>query len=323
MTEPARSALVADIGGTNARFGLVESGSVRARAIRQFSCNDFPSLPDAIDTYLASVIKDGVHPVQAVIAVATPVSGDLVKLTNNHWEFSIQQLQRQFELSDLQFVNDFTVQALAIPHLRQTDFTQVGSGQKQSEHPLAVIGPGTGLGVSGLVMHSGDQHIALEGEGGHVTIAARSEREYQVISHLRRRLNHVSAERILSGPGLSLLHDALREIDGLEATSREPSEITRAALAGSDSHCEETLGIFCSQLGSVAADLALVLGAKGGVFICGGIVPKLGRYFAQSGFRDAFEDKGRLSNYLRTIPTYVVTAENPALVGAASLTFSN
>lgn len=313
-------ALVGDIGGTNARFGLVERGSVRPHSIRRFRCDDFVSLPEAIASYLSDLTPVSID--QAVIAVATPIVGDTVRLTNNHWVFSRQALQKQFGFVSLRFVNDFTVQALAVPQLRQSDFLQIGAGIPQPGQPMAVIGPGTGLGVSGLVFSDENcqSPIAIEGEGGHVSIAARSIREFNVVTHLQGKFGHVSAERFLSGPGLTLLHDALLAVDGLPGLELPPDQISRAALDGSDSHCVETLQLFCEQLGSVAADLALVLGAKGGVYIGGGIVPKLGDFFVRSGFRESFESKGRMSSFVKPIPTSVILAENPALIGAATLT---
>lgn len=311
--------LVGDIGGTNARFGLVDSGSVRPHSIRQYRCEDFVSLPEAIDAYLSDLYR--VRITNAAIAVATPIVGDTIRLTNNHWVFSRQALQQKFGFTTLHFVNDFSVQALAIPHLQTTELVSVGDGVRQTGEPLAVLGPGTGLGVSGLVFNDGSSSspIVIDGEGGHVSLAARSAREFNVIAHLQTRFGHVSAERFLSGPGLTLIHDALRAIDGLPELEMAPAQISMAALEESDAHCVETLQLFCEQLGSVAGDLALVLGARGGVFIGGGIVPKLGDYFYQSGFRRSFENKGRMSSYVKDIPTSVILAENPGLIGAATL----
>jgi glucokinase len=179
---------------------------------------------------------------------------------------------------------------------------------------MAVIGPGTGLGVSGLLRTHG-QWLALQGEGGHVTLPPVDEREIAVVTRLRQRYTHVSAERVLCGDGMELLHRTLAELDGLPDPALPASEITKRAIDGSDSRCVATLAMFCGWLGNVAGNLALTLGARGGVYIGGGIIPRLGEHLATTPFRSRFESKGRFAGFLASIPVYVITARYPALLG--------
>lgn len=326
--------LVGDIGGTNARFALLDDAG-QPTATRTLRTDDFPTLAAALNTYLAEQDIEGVK--EAAIAVATPVVADAVKLTNNHWSFSIETTRKAMGLEKLHVINDFTALALSVPHLPATDLVKVGGGKSVNHHAIAVIGPGTGLGVSGLVP-CGDHWNALQGEGGHVSLGVRTQREFAVYEQLMNRFRHVSAERFLSGPGLVNIVNALRELDGLPARDFSPAEISEFGMhdflarqtpsePDSDSivssverkSCEEALHIFCSLLGSCAGNLVLTLGAEGGVYIGGGIVPRLGEFFVQSEFRREFEAKGRMQAYLETIPSYVIHSPYPALVGAAQL----
>jgi glucokinase len=307
--------LIADLGATNARFALVEGGRVvHARVLR---CADYPSLVTAAGAYL-DLVEPARPPRRAAIAIACPVVGDTVSMTNHAWSFSISELREQLALDRLEVVNDFTAQALAVLHLAPGDRTQVGGGAAEAGHPIGVIGPGTGLGVSGLIP-SRERWTPLAAEGGHVTMAAVTEREAEVLRRLRLRFAHVSAERVLSGMGLANLHETLAAIDGQDVPAREPGEVTEAALGRSDPVCVEAVEMFCAMLGTVAGNLALTLGALGGVFIAGGIVPRLGTFFAASPFRERFESKGRFRAYLSAIPTYVVTHPMPAFLGLKSV----
>jgi glucokinase len=238
-------------------------------------------------------------------------------MTNHHWAFSIEEMRQGLGLQRLLVLNDFTALAMSLPSLMEQDVRQVGAGRAVPKAPRALLGAGTGLGVSGLLSSDGGRLVPVNGEGGHVTLAAANDREAAVLATLRRRFGHVSAERALSGPGLVHLHDAVCELSGREPPPRAPADVTQAALAGRDVHCEEALALFCSFLGNVAGNLALTLGARGGVYIGGGIVPRLGDWFDRSDFRVRFEDKGRFKAYLADIPTLVVQAAHPALLGAA------
>jgi glucokinase len=312
MTSPLR--LVGDIGGTNARFALLGDGA-RAARLRVFASDDFAAISEAIEAYLAA---EGVRPPVAALSVASPVTGDIVSLTNHPWSFSIAGLTARLGLERLVVVNDFTANALAMPYLDASERVAVGGGSAIAGAPIAVIGPGTGLGVSGLVP-SPSGWTALSGEGGHATMAAADEREAALLACMRRRFDHVSAERVLSGPGLVNLYQTLAELEGVPAHPFTAAQIADAHIGEIDPLARMSVDLFCAMLGTVAGDLALTLGAQGGVYIAGGIVPRLGETFLKSRFRTRFEDKGRFSDYLAAIPTYVVTCPIPAFLGLAAL----
>ncbi len=305
--------LVGDIGGTNIRFAVIAAAGGAPAQIRSFACSDFPGPEAAIRHYLAC---EGLAlPPVAAFGIATPLSGDAVRMTNHPWAFSIEVLRQALGFAQLVFINDFSALALALPRLKGADLEQIGGGTPQPDAPLALLGAGTGLGVSGLIPCTGGWQ-PLAGEGGHVSLAAGNAREAAIIAVLGTRFGHVSAERALSGPGLAALHDAIRQLEGTPPCPLDSREISARALAGSCPHCTEALELFCALLGSVAGNLALTLGARGGVYIGGGIVPALGDFFARSGFRARFEAKGRFSAYLAAIPTYVIRAPYAALSGA-------
>src|SRR6516165_9090954 len=308
--------LVADVGGTNARFGLVSpSGAVLHT--RTLAVADHPTFADAITTYLGS---RGALPMphQGAIAIASTITGDRVSMTNHPWSFSISALKSQLGFDRLEVINDFTALALSLPHLAPEHRLKVGGGAPAEGVPLGVLGPGSGLGVSGLIP-AGKGWIALAGEGGHSTMAPATDRESAVLDRMRRHFDHVSAERVLSGPGLVNLYNTLSVIDGVPAKSYTAAQITDLAIRVEDPLCVETTTMFCAMLGTIAGNLALTLGARGGVYIGGGIVPRLGQTFVQSPFRQRFEAMGRFQIYLAAIPTFVVTHPLPAFLGCAAL----
>ncbi|MHA1107994.1 MAG: glucokinase [Alphaproteobacteria bacterium] len=304
--------LIADIGGTNARFGLADSGAISAIEVLQTS--DFPHMAAAIRAYLDRVAPEAA-PERAALAIAAPVIGDHIHLINNGWSFSIDELRRTFGFKALRVVNDFAAIALAVPHLAPGDMEQIGGGDALCGAPSIVIGPGTGLGISALVWDQG-RPVPISTEGGHATLTAVDEREDAVIAHLRARFGHVSIERCVSGPGLVNIYGALA---GGSAADLTPADVTGRALAGSDARCVEALRMFCAMLGTVAGNLALGYGALGGVYIAGGIVLQLGDFFAASEFRARFEAKGRFTAYNSAIPTRVITARHPAFTGLVAL----
>jgi glucokinase len=308
--------LIGDIGATNARFALVPSEGIVTRA-RVYALNDHPSLIDAIEAYLTEE-SPPVSPMQAVLAVAAPVTGDQVTLTNHPWTFSIEALRQHLKLRRLLVINDFAANAVAIPYLGKSDHTQVGFGAPVADCPIGLIGPGTGLGVSAL-MPTPNGAIPVQGEGGHVTMAPADAQESAVLDLMRGRYDHVSAERILSGPGLVNLYNALCELARAPAAPFTPAQITNPRTWDEDSRARDATAMFCAMLGTVAGNLALTLGARGGIYIAGGIIPRLGLAFAESRFRARFEAKGRFCGYLAAIPTYVITRPIPALLGAAAL----
>ncbi|KJH67674.1 glucokinase [Chromobacterium violaceum] len=306
--------LLGDVGGSNARFALETAPGV-IEDILTLSNERYPTLEDALRDYLAQVGARRVA--HAAIGIANPLNGDLVRMTNCHWSFSIEAARRALGLSTLLLLNDFTALALALPRLPRRELAQVGGGAPRPDAPLALIGPGTGLGVSALVPHAGGWR-ALAGEGGHTSFAPANEREIGIWRYASARFGHVSHERLLSGSGLSLLHRALCALDGAEEAGLAPAEVSARGLSGADARCREALEIFCALLGSAAGNLALTLGARGGVYIGGGIVPRLSGFFEQSPFRRRFEDKGRMSAYLADIPVYLITSAYPALPGVAA-----
>ena len=307
--------LVGDIGGTNARFGLITAAGEPISLIKGLACADFPSPLEAIRHYLGQ--QGNIQPRQAAIGIANPVSGDYLRMTNFAWEFSIQALRDALGLDELLFINDFTALALSLPHLDATERCQVGAGTGIAGSAIGVIGPGTGLGVSGLIPTS-NGYAPLGGEGGHVSLSPHTDEELALTALLYREYGHASAERVLSGPGLITLYQSLATLRGENAQALDSAAITHAALTGNDTLCVDSLATFCALLGSTAGNLALTLGARSGVYIGGGIVPRLGDWFHQSAFRTRFEAKGRFAGYLAQIPTYVITASTPALTGAAA-----
>ncbi|MBS0446799.1 MAG: glucokinase [Proteobacteria bacterium] len=316
---PAR--VLGDVGGTNARFALQDGDGQPLHDIATLSTDDYPSLGAALADYLKRLGQPA--PPWCAIGIANPITGDRVQMTNHHWSFSISELQKELGFQRLVVVNDFTALALALPELAPDEVRQFGGGAPASGTPIALLGPGTGLGVSGLVpVPHGGGWTPLQGEGGHVTLAADNDREAAVIAELRAAYGHASAERALSGPGLEALYAVLCKLDGVTAEKLTAAQISAAAL-GHDkpptrAQCAEAVAMFCALLGSVAGNLALTLGARAGVYVGGGIVPRLGDLFTQSAFRERFEAKGRFRDYLTQIPVFVIHADvSPALLGAS------
>ncbi len=314
-----RPSLIADIGATNARFALLspDRGLQRPRVL---ACEDYPTIHAAIAAYLADELPfTDVRKLEtAALAIAGPVTGDQVALTNHPWSFSIDELRGQLGIERLHVLNDFAAVAHAMPHLKAEERSQIGGGEPLADAPVGVLGPGSGLGVCGLV-HAASGWLPLPGEGGHATMAPTNARESAVLARMRARHDHVSAERVLSGPGLVDLYTTLSEIDGVPSVSYTAPQITDPEIGRRDVYCGEAVDMFCAMLGTVAGNLALTLGARGGIYVAGGIVPKLGARFAASAFRERFEAKGRLRPYLARIPTYVVTHQFPAFLGLAAL----
>jgi glucokinase len=308
--------LLADVGGTNARFAWSQQPNAPLSNIHQYSCHKYGSLQLAIAQYLADHGKPS--PASCGIGIANPVTGDQVSMTNHDWSFSISALKKALAVSRLAVVNDFTALALSLPMLAANDLRQIGSGKRVAGEALGVIGPGTGLGVSGLLSGADGVPVAVAGEGGHSTLAANDDLESDVIALLRKRFGHVSAERVLSGPGLVNLYEACAQLDKLAVLRLAPQEVIARARADEDRHCQMALELFCRFLGGMAGNLALTLGARGGIYIGGGIAPRLLPELAKSGFRERFEGKGRYQKYLADIPTFVIDAvASPALLGAS------
>ncbi|MGH6922126.1 MAG: glucokinase [Geminicoccaceae bacterium] len=299
------------MGGTNARFALT-GRTGRPSAERKLRTADYPGPVEAVRAYLGDREVD-----EAVFAMALPVVADRVHLTNSPWAFSIEQTRKALGLERLIVINDFSAQALAIPALAVKERLQIGDGEPVEGAPIGVIGPGTGLGVGGL-LRLGDTWHPIASEGGHVSLAPRDEVDAAVWAHLRRRFGHVSNERVLSGPGLINLATAIAAIAGEALLIEDPKEVTRRARAGRCRFCSEALERFSGLLGAAAGDLALTLCAQGGVYIGGGLVKRLGDLFDAGRFRASFVAKGRFEDYLGAVPTYLVLRRNPGLLGAAA-----
>ncbi|MFG6447126.1 glucokinase [Roseateles sp. BYS180W] len=324
MTGPAtvgrnEGALLADIGGSNARFAwLMPQGHLCH--VRTLAVAAYPGVVEAVRSYLATLPAElggaGAAPRCAALAVACAVEGDKVELTNSSWCFSQRALCEALGLQRLRVLNDFEALALSLPRLQGHQLRSHAAELPRPQGTLAVIGPGTGLGVAGVVQ-TAQGWQALPGEGGHATLAPADAFESELLAHVRRDLSHVSAERLLSGMGLPRLHRAVAAVHGQVAAELGAEALVEAALAGSDVLCVRTLESFCALLGGFAGNVALTLGARGGVYIGGGIVPRLGDFFFRSQFRQRFEAKGRFESYLQAIPTALITDTLAALGGAA------
>jgi glucokinase len=303
------SCLLADIGGTNTRCAVTcTDGEIEK--IQSFRNSEFSDPASLLGTYLHST-ELGQRPDRAMLAVAAPVRGDAVNMINIEWQFSASSLQRQLGFSQLHLQNDFEALARALPEFRNGDLLKIGPGGSEADKPKAVLGPGTGLGVAGLIpVNMG--WLAISGEGGHVSLPPANQEEARIILRVQEQYGHCSAERLISGPGLSLLHSILHESEAVPA-----EEIGRLAMQGNQ-QANASLELFFQLLGSVAANLALTFGAFGGVYIGGGIIPRHAEKFAASGFRQRFEAKGRYGDYLGSIATYLIIAEYPTLTGLAA-----
>ncbi len=309
--------LVGDIGGTNARFALARDGALeRFVAVETGS---HKTLEAALDVYLHGQTVSA-----ASLAVAAPVIDGTVALTNSDWSFTKQGLEAKLGCS-VEIVNDFAALARAIPFLSAGDYTPIPQ-KSASAHPdatgaIAILGPGTGLGVATLI-RAGERWIDLPGEGGHVTMAPATPEEDRIISVMRNRWEHVSAERFLSGNGLVGLYEACCEVRRVAPVRRSAAEIAASATApGQDPDawlCAHAFDVFCAMLGTVASNLALTVGATGGVYVAGGILRRYPEFFSASRFRYRFEQKGRFGAYLRAIPTFLIVNEAPALIGLAN-----
>jgi glucokinase len=307
--------LLADIGATHARFALQTAPGV-FRSVRVLKCEDFDGIVALLRFYLADHDDVAFH--HAALAVANPVNGDQVRMTNRDWQFSTDAVRRELGLQTLLVVNDFTALAMALPGLAPGDLMKVGGGTPAANAVVGVLGPGTGLGVSGVIP-TVDGFVTLGSEGGHMNFAPADEREFAILQFAWKEWTHVSNERLMSGPGLEIIYRALAERNGMRVDPRSAPGIISGALEEGEVLCLEVLECFCGMLGGAAANLAVTLGAFGGVFIGGGIVPRMGEWFATSPFRARFEAKGRFTGYLSEIPTYVISTPNPAFFGVATI----
>jgi glucokinase len=306
--------ILADIGATNARFALADEqrGIHKEKVLK---CEDYTGLSQAVSAYLELAQPD-MKIIAGSFAIAGPVKGDSFSMTNHPWSFSVSQLKDELGYDMIHILNDFHATALAIPDLKDDDLNVVLKGKHKDKSAKGVIGPGTGLGVANIFWN-GKQYSAVPGEGGHVTMPARTQREFDIFdSLLDAKYSHISAERVCSGKGLVNLYNGIKRLDNKEDLPElEPAQISKNALNHSCEVCEEALDLMMAFLGRVAGNLALTLGAFGGIYITGGIVPKLGDYFENSRFKDEFCSKGRFTDYMDDIPVYVVLDKYPAFHG--------
>lgn len=310
--------LLGDIGGTNARFGWQAAESAEITHVQVLPCAEHASLLDAVQTYLQ--LQGLSTPPCAAFGIANPVKGDQVAMTNHNWQFSINALRADMGVGRFLLLNDFTALALSLTLLPESQKHAVGGGHAAPNAAIGLIGPGTGLGVSGLLpLGYQNKWIPIAGEGGHVTLSATTVLEFSVLQHLQKRYGHVSAERAISGGGLVDLYHVLCDMkDGHGREITTPAEVMVRAQEVPLSTANQAVDMFCGFLGSVAGDLALTLGALGGIYIGGGIVPRMGERFDASPFRERFEDKGRFKSYLQNVPTWVIRSPvSPALQGAS------
>jgi glucokinase len=328
--------LIADIGGTNIRLAQATSKldtdtrDIDIHDIETYQCKEFASLADVVAHYIAvKELKNMV--INACFAIACPVDNDLISMTNLPWQFSQKALKQALNLHSLRFINDYTAIAMAIPLLSAQQKIKIGGGSSIKGKPISVCGPGTGLGVANLMpltVSGKDEWHCISGEGGHIDFAPVNEIEQQVMNFIHGIKKRVSYEQLLSGYGLEQIYQALlfinqgKDITGIE-DKLTAKDITANAVNGTCTVCEQTLTLFCDVLGSFAGNLALIMNSQGGVYIAGGIVPRFVDYLKNSDFRMRFETKGRLSCITEQSPTYVITEEQPGLLGAAAFVLQN
>ena len=305
---------IGDIGATIARFALLANGELGR--VRTFNVADFARFNDVVAAFLEEPAGQ-VRATHALIAVAGPVEGTHSVLTNRSWLIDAHELRETFGL-EARIVNDFEATGFSLPRLAAADLCVIGGGQATDGAPMAVLGPGTGLGVACLVPAS-NRFIVLASEGGHATLAGACDREDRILDHLRQRFGHVSAERALSGYGLENIYQAIAAVEGINATPCSAAEITKHALNGGSQRAVAALETFCALLGSFAGSVALTFGARGGVYVAGGIAPRIVDFLARSEFRRRFEAKGRFQSYLGSVPTNVIVHPAATFVGLTSL----
>ncbi len=308
--------LVADIGGTNARFSL-EISPFNYEKTRVLPCKDYLDLSDAVQAYFAIEKIERIE--HAAFAMPCPISGDTILMVNSPWKMtSISQTKQKLGLANIVFLNDFHALALAIPHIPQDKLVHCGGNAPDTARPIGIIGPGTGLGVASLIRHPTGEYIAIPAEGGHSSFTPVSREEVELWDFAQKRFQHVSFERFVSGPGLQLIYEAVCSVKKVPITTMPtPAEINSRAMNNECWLCQLTLDHFCRMLGTACSNLATMVNAFGGIYIGGGVVPRVLPYFLKSDFRCRFEDKGRLRQHLEKIPVYVITHEFPAFLGVS------
>ncbi len=321
MSGSGGAVLVGDIGGTNARFALARrTGSGLALEHQQsFPAEQVPTFLEAVSAFIAGC---GVRPDGGVLAVAGPIIDGEVDLTNSPWRISEAELA-SLGHGPIRLINDFEALAWGASLVPADDLASLGGPEQGDPHAaIAIVGPGTGFGVSSLARDAQGREIALPSEGGHVSFAPQDAVEDEILRILRARYGRVSVERLICGPGLVTLHGVLAEVEGRKSDLTEPAAITARALADGSSAAAATLTRFCAMFGAVAGDVALITGARGGVYVAGGVAPRILPFLKASPFRARFEGKGRYEAYMKAIPTRVILHKHAALLGAARVAFT-
>ena len=311
--------LVADIGGTNARFSAMPVGELESSYEFHHSVEEHPEFADLLKDLVVEIAEatgwDN-PPASACFAVACPADVEEIAFTNSHWHFTKAELKKLLGCQNLYVINDFEAVAHGITELTSNDVVQVGGGEPVADKPIGIIGAGTGLGVAGLVPLDNGFKV-IDSEGGHADYPPTTDRMAAVVGVLREEYGRVSLERLLSGKGIFNIYRSLCTINNIERAYETPAEVAAAAEQGKDELALQSLNMFCSGMGSASGNLALTYGAKGGIYIAGGVVPKFIDFFINSDFRHKFEEKGRFVSYLKPIPIYIVVRENLGLLGAA------
>lgn len=307
--------LIGDIGGTNARFSILLDADAEPKPFPNVRTADYPTIDDAIQKVVLDM--SSVQPRSAILAIAGPIDGDEIDLTNCDWVVRPKGMIADLGFEDVLVVNDFEAQALAIAAMPDEYRETLGANNEPHMASRVVLGPGTGLGVAGLV-YARHMWFPVPGEGGHVDVGPRSERDFEIFPHLKRIEGRVSAEEILSGRGVVNIYQAVCAADGVQPAFSDPADVTAHGLNGANSQAVETLSLFATYLGRVAGDMALIFMARGGVYLAGGISQKIIPALKGPEFRAAFEDKAPHTELMGTIPTFVVTHPQAALAGLAS-----
>ena len=313
MTATGR--MVADVGGTNCRIALFDECSREFRALAEYRNCDYDCLEQILETWLAQLDEE--QPRHACIAAAAPPSGDRVNMINIGWSFSCRELAQRFDFSEFAWLNDFQANAHSLPHLGAADLELIHAGQGIRPGALATIGPGTGLG--GAILHTlGGTPIACDSEPGHAGLSPVTELELEIFRLLLPEYGDIYAELLVSGSGLTRLYRTIAELNGATPEALSPADVSARALNGSDDLCVLALETFCALLGSACGDFVLCNGAYGGLFIAGGIVPRMIEFLRRSHFLRRFQAKGVMQEHLAAVPVYVITATHPGLIGAAN-----
>ena len=308
--------LISDIGGTNARFAI-EVSPYKYEHSTTLECKNYNSMADAISDYLKSVNLSNVEHV--AIALPAPIVDDTIIMVNSPWQnVSQKQTKKELNIKSLIFLNDFHALSLSIPHINKSQLVKIGGMEPDENKPIGILGPGTGLGMSLLTRHPTGEYLSVAAEGGHSSVPLVNEEEFELWKFVHKLFHHVSVERLISGPGLQLMYEAVGEIKGIQITHLpSPAEITTRGVSNQCLISKLCVDHFCRILGTVAANLAIMSNAFGGIYLGGGIIPQMLEYFIKSDFRCRFEDKGRLRPYLTRIPVYVILEKYPAFLGVS------